>query len=102
MQPSKFFTIEQLKEKRVQIDALMEFFKDEQETGSEGVHVEDFMLHSVAGYQVLTKLIESKMWVGKMIEAMGQPLPPQFADKSTTAGSPAAEAPSTAAPQPHP
>ena len=83
MGPSKRYTVEELKAKRVEIDALIQFIKNEQENGHEDVSMQDFELHSISSYQTLVHLINAKMWIGKMLEALGNPFPAEFADKST-------------------
>lgn len=40
--------------------------------------------------QVETKLIEAKMWAGKILEVLGNPLPPELADKMTAPPNPEA------------
>lgn len=83
MGPTRNFTIEQIKEKRVEIDALIQFMEAEQNIGSYDIENKNEMLYSMAAYQVLVHLIESKMWLGKMLEGRGTTLPAEFADKSS-------------------
>ena len=82
MAPSKNFTVEQIKAKRVEIDALIQFVSKEQELGEEGLHNVDEALYSMAGYQTLVHLTNAKMWLGKMLEGRGTPFPAELADKA--------------------
>lgn len=82
MEPTKSFTVEQIKEKRVEIDALIQFVENEQKLGVEGIHNENERLYDMSGYQVLVHLTNAKMWLGKMLEARGNPFPADLADKA--------------------
>ncbi len=82
MEPSKYYTVEELKSKRVEIDSLIKFIKNEQENGIENVKIEDWELRSMSSYQVIVHLMNAKMWIGKMLEAAGNPFPAEFADNS--------------------
>lgn len=82
MEPVKCFTVEQLKEKRVEIDALIQFMQKEQELGQEGINNTDERLYDMAGYQAIVHLIDAKMWIGKMLEGRGNPFPAELADKA--------------------
>jgi hypothetical protein len=82
MEPTKNFTVEQIKAKRVEIDALIQFVSKEQELGSADIHNEDEVLYSMAAYQTIVHLTNAKMWLGKMLEGRGTPFPPELADKA--------------------
>ncbi len=82
MTPVKHFTVEEIKAKRVEIDALIQFVEKEQEFGTEGIANANPELYSMASYQVYVHLIESKMWLGKMLEGRGNPFPKELADKA--------------------
>lgn len=82
MEEIKRYTVEQLKEKRVEIDALFKFFKNEQDNGEKGQMTTDFELESMASYQTLIALKSAKMWIGVMLEAKGNPFPVELADNS--------------------
>ena len=82
MVPTKYFTVEQIKEKRVAIDALIQFVTNEQELGSEDVVNAHDELYSMASYQTLVHLTNAKMWLGKMLEGRGTPSPAELADKA--------------------
>ena len=82
MQSPKYFSIEEVKAMRVSVDALIQGLAIEKQnheaTGNE-TRTYDF-----ANYQAEIKLIEAKMWLGKMIEGLGKPFPAELADKSIT------------------
>lgn len=82
MVPTKNFTVEQIKSKRVEIDALIQFVSKEQDLGEEGIHNADDSLYSMAAYQTLVHLTNAKMWLGKMLEGRGTPFPAELADKA--------------------
>jgi len=81
MEESKYFSVEMIKELRMKVDYLIQSMQSEQEQGSKTEIVKDWELYSMSAYQVIVKLIEAKMWMGKMLEAKGNPFPPEFADK---------------------
>lgn len=74
----------QIKELRKKIDSLIQIIA-ETPTGVENVKgkmfVNDFRTREVQK-QVATKLIEAKMWAGKMLEYLGSPFPKELADKA--------------------
>lgn len=80
MQAPKYFTLEEIKAFRVQLDSLYQQLN----TGGthEDVKIADWQLESMAMYQAIVKLIEAKMWLGKVCEAHGNPFPREFADKA--------------------
>lgn len=82
MQETKFYTKGEIKAKRIEIDTLIQFVKNEQENGHPGIHVEDWELHSMASYQVLVHLINAKMWLGKMLESIENDYPEELADNA--------------------
>lgn len=82
MQPTKNFTEEQIKDKRVEIDAILNFVRNEQELGVEGIENKDFELYSMASYQAVIALKSAKMWLGVMLEGRGTPFPAELADNS--------------------
>ncbi len=82
MVPTKNFTVEQIKSKRVEIDALIQFVSKEQDLGEEGINNADESLYSMASYQTLVHLTNAKMWLGKMLEGRGTPFPAELADKA--------------------
>jgi hypothetical protein len=42
----------------------------------------DHELYGMAEYQAIRTLIEAKMWLGKMLEGLGNSFPPELADKA--------------------
>lgn len=83
MGPQKAFSVEQIKTMRVETDALYQKMKSGSEAGGEYEGLEDGSLYGMSEYMVMQKLIEAKMWMGKMLEGIGSTLPAEFADKST-------------------
>ena len=70
-----------IKQFRQDVDALIQCV-----TRPEG---QDVAANNILGWfarseseQVRTKLVEAKMWAGKMLEALGNPLAPELADKA--------------------
>jgi hypothetical protein len=69
-----------VKAMRVSIDAILQTHNNESyDTG--GVSTEP-QLYSLACNLVREKLIEAKMWSGKILEALGSELPVEFRDKA--------------------
>lgn len=62
-----------IKEFRKEIDALIQ--------KSDKLWIPDAVYHRQMGL-VKTKLEEAKMWAGKVLEAVGNPFPPELADKA--------------------
>lgn len=86
MQPQKLFTEEQIKDKRVEIDALLNFVREEQARGVEGLINKDEELYGIASYQTVVALKSTKMWLGVMLEGRGTPFPANLADNSFNMG----------------
>lgn len=80
MGPAKFFTVEELKALRVDVDSLIQ--KINAEPSADAPQTLDFSLYSMSHYQADIKLREAKMWIGKMLEGLGNPFPPELADKA--------------------
>jgi hypothetical protein len=78
-----YFSVEELKGMRVECDALYRKLN----TGGthRDIHPVDGQLESMAMYQACVKLIEAKMWLGKVIEGMGNPFPAKLADNAPKA-----------------
>ncbi len=73
-------TVEEIKAFRVDVDALIQrasILSIDTTNGST-------MLGGVSTHNVYIHLIEAKMWLGKCLEAMGNPFPAELADKSTS------------------
>lgn len=71
-----------IKEFRQQIDALIQrvlCIYNDAPKGAILVHA--FQVREPRD-QVRLKLTEAKMWAGKMLEALGNPFPPELADKA--------------------
>ncbi len=79
MGPETFKTIEELKALRVQIDAAIQVCT---ERAKDETYPTDANLYYTSAHQVEIKLREAKMWVGKMMEAKGSELPPEFRDQA--------------------
>jgi hypothetical protein len=72
--------VEEVKAIRVEADALIQKIKANgaHDTGPEF----DYDLYAMAQYQALRAATEAKMWLGKMLEGMGNPFPAELADKA--------------------
>lgn len=74
----------QIKDLRKQIDSLIQIVTNanhtNDRTGKE-IRVNDFKTRNIQG-EVEKKLIEAKMWAGKMLESLGSPFPKELADKA--------------------
>jgi hypothetical protein len=74
----------QIKELRKDIDALIQRVAErptnEERTGKE-IFINDWRTREVQK-QVAVKLIEAKMWSGKILEYLGNPFPAELADKA--------------------
>lgn len=83
MGPLQFRSVEELKQLRVLIDALI------QNIDQPGTHDlpegenRNPELYDLGQYQARVSLIAAKMWVGKMLEGLGNPFPKELADKAT-------------------
>jgi hypothetical protein len=69
----KYHSVDEIKELRKQVDALIQAVNaggthNESEVFQQGA---DVALHGTAHYQAHLKLIEAKMWLGKMLEGIG-------------------------------
>jgi hypothetical protein len=74
-----------IKEFRRGVDALIEKatrHSNASVSGSICFHGYGASLASQAEEQVRLKLTEAKMWAGKMLEGLGNPFPPELADKA--------------------
>ncbi len=77
-------TVEDIKALRVQADALLVSIKEAVNTKmtprlqASG----DYSLYELAVTQASIHTIEAKMWLGKMLEGIGNPFPAELADKS--------------------
>lgn len=84
MGETKYFNQEELKALRVQIDACQQAIAEDKQTHTrktpEGSGLDLYLL---AHMTATTKLIEAKMWVGKMLESLGSELPAEFRDKAS-------------------
>ena len=79
----KSLSKEQIKEKRKEIDALIQYFNNIWEVGEDTMaSVPEKDLYNASQYQVSIYLTNAKMWLGKMLEAKGSELPEEFADKA--------------------
>jgi hypothetical protein len=84
MGPMQYKNVEEIKALRKQVDALI------QAVEAHGTHDEadvfqptaDINLYGTANYQAHIKLVEAKMWLGKMLEGIGNPFPAELADKA--------------------
>ncbi len=81
MGSQKYFSIEELKALRVQIDACQQAIHHSKATHDD-IEPKIWDLHVNAWTQAEIKLLEAKMWVGKMMEGLGSELPPEFRDKA--------------------
>jgi len=72
-----------IKDFRKAVDALIHKFplKASDQTGSLKSHIYN-PEYQAAYEQARTHLIEAKMWGGKLLEALGNPFPPELADKA--------------------
>lgn len=80
MAPQQVKTVEEIKALRVQADAVVQAVREN------GVHDAptslDSELYDLAEAQALRASTEAKMWLGKMLEALGNPFPAELADKA--------------------
>lgn len=75
--------VQPIKDFRKDIDALIQrVSKNRPVPGSRGDLVPNDYIASDVARQVELKLIEAKMWAGKMLEALGNPFPPELADNA--------------------
>lgn len=72
-----------IKEFRQQIDALIQKVpRGYNNPAPEGALLINAFSVSEAKDQVRIHLIDAKMWAGKMLEGLGNPFPPELADKA--------------------
>lgn len=76
----KYFSVEEIKVMRVSVDAMIQNLAFEKQT-HEATGTEN-RVYDFAVYQAEIKLIEAKMWLGKMLEGLGNPFPANLADKA--------------------
>lgn len=81
MESPKYFSQDELHALRKQIDGCQQAIDASKQTHDE-VNPKDWDLYMTAFTQAEVKLIEAKMWVGKMLEGLGSELPAQFRDKA--------------------
>ncbi len=77
----KYATVEEIKAFRVEIDALIQKSTDLNVNYGAGMWHSKFRPDN----EVHAHLIEAKMWLGKCLEAMGNPFPAELADKAPKA-----------------
>ena len=82
MGPTKYYTVEQIKELRKGVDAHIQKVASEHLLGDENIQNKDDRLYDMASYQALVHLTNAKMWLGKMLEGRGNEFPPELADKA--------------------
>ena len=81
----KAMTNEGLHEFRVYIDRAIQMAEENENEKLKNTTIEDFRKgfpEARANEQVVIKLKEAKMWVGKVLEARGSELPKEFQDKA--------------------
>ena len=71
-----YSSVEDIKAFRTEIDALI------QKIRKTSIKLEDYHLGHMSQELVEVHLIEAKMWLGKCLEAMGNPFPSELADKA--------------------
>lgn len=81
MESPKTASIEDIKALRVQADALLQAIRNLAATAEPTKDFDDFVykIAEMAAYRAAT---EAKMWLGKMLEGIGNPFPAELADKS--------------------
>lgn len=84
MGPMQVKTVEEIKALRVQIDAAIQVARTRGQ--ADAADTLDHDLYYTAEGQAIIKLIEAKMWCGKMLEALGTPFPAELADKAPVNG----------------
>lgn len=85
MGPIQVKKVDEIKAMRVQIDAAIQVTRTSGKL--EAPAGMDAELYFSAEGQVILRLIEAKMWCGKMLEALGNPFPAELADKAPAPGS---------------
>lgn len=86
MGPINTLTVEDVKALRVQADALIQEIENALTNKNTPEASTDFnyYLYSMASYQAQRAAMEAKMWLGKMLEGLGNPFPAELADKAVT------------------
>lgn len=84
MGPFQVETVESIKALRVQADAVIQAITKANGT-VDAPETLDHELYGMAQYQALRAATETKMWLGKMLEGIGNPFPAELADKADTA-----------------
>lgn len=77
-QTQSLMTVEEIKAFRVEVDALIEKSLKIVLPYGNGV----YLLKKLCEEKVFEHLTEAKMWLGKCLEASGNPFPAELADKS--------------------
>lgn len=72
----KYYTQEEIKAFRVEIDALTQKAKTLE------FKANDYPLKSMAQKNVYESLLLAKMWLGKCLESLGSELPQEYRDKA--------------------
>jgi hypothetical protein len=78
MGPINYFSVDEIKALRVEVDALI------QKVEMGGKHETQTLtdLYDLASYQARVALIGAKMWLGKMLEGLDNPFAAELADKA--------------------
>lgn len=82
MGPYTTRSVEQIKALRVQADAVIQAITDRTSASTTPTPNHDMELYGMAEYQALRAATEAKMWLGKMLEGLGNPFPAELADKA--------------------
>jgi len=82
MSPATYKTVEEIKALRVRVDALVQEMNNDGESSEGPKDSDGDHLYGLARYQATVSLMEAKMWLGKMLEGLGNPFPPELADKA--------------------
>jgi len=82
MDEIKNFSEDQIREKRIEVDALIQVFDRQKEFGTHTEGNKDDHLYWLASHEVFINLKNAKMWMGVMLEARGTPFSAELADKA--------------------
>lgn len=86
MGPSKYKSVDEIKALRVEVDALIQKVEDygthDVAEVSPSGNAQTSDMYDLASYQARVALILAKMWLGKMLEGLGNPFPIELADKA--------------------
>lgn len=96
MGPIQFKSVDEIKSLRVQADAVVEATRV-RGSHDASAHIDSELYYFAEG-QALRAAIETKMWLGKMLEGLGNPFPAELADKSNINASAANTLSSTPSP----